>query len=64
MNSSVLMEMGYDPQAGTLEVMFPNGRVYQYSGVPAETHQAILNSDSPGSQFNALIRGLYPEGEV
>lgn len=58
--STNLCSVGYDPDSSTLEIEFNNGRLYQYSGVPAEEHQRLMSASSHGTYFNANIRNCYP----
>jgi hypothetical protein len=62
--SRSLRSIGYDPPSQTLEVEFRNGRVYRYSGVPPEQHQALLAAESRGAYFNAEIRDVFPALQV
>lgn len=55
--SSNIKSVGYDPQTETLEVEFVNGTVYQYVGVEADKHAAMMKSDTVGGYFNAHIKG-------
>ena len=43
--SSVIAEVRYDDEQEPLEVLFYNGRVYRYLGVPAEGHDALVHSE-------------------
>lgn len=58
-NSSNLSSVGYDAQSATLEVAFHNGGIYQYYGVPALTHAALLAASSHGSYLAHHIKGRY-----
>lgn len=62
--SSSLCSVGYDPESSTLEIEFNNGRLYQYSEVPAEEHQGLMSASSHGTYFNANIRNRYPYVEM
>lgn len=55
--SSNIASIGYDPQTETLEVEFKNGTVYQYHGVDADKHAALMKADTVGGHFNAHIKG-------
>jgi hypothetical protein len=54
--SSVIRSVGYDNLTSTLEIEFVNGGIYQYSGLPAEIHAALMSSGSKGSYFDQYIR--------
>lgn len=58
-NSSNIAEVGYDPSTGTLELLFHNGRLYQYFDVPTAVHDEFLRAPSPGHYFHHNIRGVY-----
>jgi hypothetical protein len=54
--SSNLAAVGYDPDTETLEVEFKNGSVYTYSAVPADVYNELMEADSIGRAFAALIK--------
>ncbi len=54
--SSNLAEVGYDPQARTLEIAFKNGGVYQYFNVPSAVHAGLMTADSLGHYFDANVK--------
>lgn len=58
--SSNIRAIGYDSDNQTLEVEFNYGAVYQYSGVPQEEHEGMMNAESKGKYLNAQIKGRYP----
>lgn len=58
-DSSNLKSVGYDPETKILEIEFKSGRVYQYSGVPEEEYDNLLNAESAGSYFAKTIRPTY-----
>jgi hypothetical protein len=58
--SSNLRSVGYDANAKLLEVEFRSGRIYRYSGVDDETHQALMDSESKGGYHFANIRSSFP----
>lgn len=58
--SSSIKSVGYSPRKQVLEVEFIAGSVYQYQGVPAEVHAALMAADSKGRYFRANIRDTYP----
>jgi hypothetical protein len=57
--SSAILSVGYDSSSETLEVEFPGGDVYQYSGVPAQVYLDLMGADSVGKYFTAYIRHNY-----
>lgn len=62
--SESLSEVGYDPELEVLEVMFRNGRVYQYLNFPNFMYERFRQSDSLGKFLNFEIKGKYPEARV
>jgi hypothetical protein len=58
--SSMLREVGYDPETLTLEVEFTSGQVYEYHDVPPEVHADLLRAESLGQYFRANILDAYP----
>lgn len=56
--SSNIKSVGYDASTQTLEVEFGSG-VYQYQGVPPETHAKLMSAESAGKFVGAEIRGKF-----
>ena len=61
--SSNIAEIGYDEASSTLEVLFLNGRLYQYFDVPAQIHQELMKP-SHSKKLNTLIKGKYRYARV
>lgn len=57
--SSVLDSVRYDPASQDLIVLFDNGDIYEYHGVPEELYQGLLQADSKGRFFHENIRDKY-----
>ncbi len=57
--SSNIHSIGYDHQAGTLEVEFTSGDVYQYFNVPEHLYQQFFHATSPGEFLNDYLRYNY-----
>lgn len=57
--SSNVASVGYNKASKTLEVEFRTGRVYQYSGVHANTARAFLAAPSKGKYVWRRLRGNY-----
>lgn len=57
--SSNLASVGYDTASKTLEIEFNSGAVWQYAGVPAGVHNAMMGADSVGKYFGDTIKGTY-----
>jgi hypothetical protein len=58
--SSNVAAVGHDPASGTLRVKFKSGAIYEYSGVSAAKHQAMMASTSKGKH---LAEHVYPHHE-
>lgn len=58
--STTLATVAYDARSQLLQLEFRNRAVYQYFGVPAEVHEALLRAPSKGKYFNRAIRGQFP----
>jgi KTSC domain len=58
--STTLATVGYDKTHKLLLLAFRSRATYQYFGVPAELHQALLDAPSKGSYFNRFVRGRFP----
>jgi len=58
--SSNVKSVGYDEPSRTMHVEFRDGGVYEYSGVPPETHQALVSAPSVGTHLHAHIKGRFP----
>jgi hypothetical protein len=56
-DSSNVRSVGHDPETNRLHVEFKNGSVYEYNGVPAHEHQALVNAPSVGSYLHQHIKG-------
>jgi hypothetical protein len=55
--SSLIAEIGYDPDARILEVRFRGGRSYHYFDVPPTEHAVLMRAASIGGYFN---RNIFP----
>ncbi len=58
--STTLATVAYDQARQLLQLEFCSRAIYQYFGVPAAVHQALLQAPSKGSYFNRFIRGRFP----
>lgn len=57
--SSNLQSVGHDPETDTLHIRFKDGSLYEYTGVPAEIHEELMNSGSPGKYVAETLKGKY-----
>jgi hypothetical protein len=62
--STTLATVAYDEARELLRLEFRSQAIYQYLGVPAIVHQALLSAPSKGSYFNQAIRGRFPYRRV
>jgi XTP/dITP diphosphohydrolase len=58
-DSTDLVSIGYDAKTRLLEIEFKEGRVYEYSDVPADVYERFTKTDSYGQYFYAFINGHY-----
>ena len=58
--STTLATVAYDEARELLQLEFCNRAIYQYLGVPAAVHEALLGAPSKGRYFNQAIRGCFP----
>jgi hypothetical protein len=63
-SSSNLRSVGYDPAAHVLEIEFHSGGIYQYTGVPASIHTALMQAGSKGSYFHDHIKDRYSTRKI
>lgn len=57
--SSSLRTIAYDESLALLRLEFQSRAVYDYFGVPAAVHEALLRAPSIGACFNAMVRGCF-----
>ena len=62
--STTLARVAYDGAQELLLLQFCSRAIYQYFGVPAAVHEALLRAPSKGRYFNRAIRGRFPYGRV
>lgn len=62
--SSNIKEAGFDSQSGTLELLFSDGRIYQYFDVPESIYEQLVAAPSVGRFFHTEIRGVYRYARV
>jgi len=58
--STTLAMVAYDDARALLQLEFCSRAIYQYFGVPAQVHAALLRAPSKGRYFNSVIRGRFP----
>jgi hypothetical protein len=59
-DSTTLAMVAYDDARELLRLEFRSRAIYQYFGVPAAVHAALLRAPSKGRYFNRVIRGRFP----
>ena len=60
-DSTLLSEVGYDPDLEKLTVIFKKtGGRYVYSGVPQETYDAMMAAGSVGGYFLKNVKPKFP----
>ena len=58
-NSSTIVDIGYDASLMTLELGFKQGVVYNYFDIPDAVYQELMRADSKGTFFHANIKNNY-----
>ena len=58
--STTLATVAYDDARELLQLEFRSRAIYQYFGVPAGVHAALLCAPSKGAYFHRVIRGRFP----
>ena len=56
-SSRVIAAIGYE--AGVLALLFHNGGLYYYRGVPVRLYLSFIVAGSKGRFYNARVRGHY-----
>jgi hypothetical protein len=59
LDSGVVLSIGYDREAFTLEIEFRNGHVYRYFDVPEAAHRLLMKASSIGGFVNAIIKPRF-----
>lgn len=54
--SSNISEIGYEPEALTLEIKFHNGHIYKYWPITLSGHRALMKAESKGAYFSKFIK--------
>ena len=63
--SSNLASIGYEVETSTLEIEFHNSGIYQYSGVPENIYQGLMDAASKGRYFHQNIKNAgYPYSKI
>jgi hypothetical protein len=57
--SDVIHAVGYDPEIDLLEIIYNDGRIYQYRDVPPEVYQGLMSAESKGRYFHENIRDEF-----
>jgi hypothetical protein len=59
MNSSAIESLEYQPEVAQLTVVFTDGYEADYDGIEQWRFMEFVNAPSPGSFFNANVRGKW-----
>jgi len=62
--SSNIDAVGYTEDDQHLFVTFKNGDTWRYDGVPQETFEDFINSDSAGKAFHSMIKGKFESEQI
>lgn len=57
--STNMKEVGYDLDTNTLEIVFRDGGIYRYFGVPESVYDGLISAASAGQYFHRMIRDKY-----
>ena len=57
--SSNILEVGYDELGEVLYITFKSGITYTYEDVPYYVYEELLSAESKGQYFHKNIRGVY-----
>jgi hypothetical protein len=58
-DSSAILEIGYDECAQQMKIKFKQGKVYNFCQTPKHIFQGLLESSSKGTYYNNHIRDNY-----
>lgn len=61
-NSTSITQIGYKRR--TMNVLFQNGKHYEFKKVPRNVFDTLSKSGSIGTFFNTEIRNNYPHKEI
>lgn len=59
LKSSRMKEAKYYKEEKILEIIFNDGKEYEYSKVPYDVYNGLVKAASAGKFFNMYIRGKY-----
>ena len=57
--SDVIHAIGYDTEIHLLEIIFNDGRIYQYRDVPLQVYEGLMRAKSKGKYFQENIRDEF-----
>lgn len=63
-DSSSILEVGYQSESSTMEILFKDGRLYQYFDVPNDVYENLVTAPSVGRYFHLHVRGIYRYARV
>ncbi len=63
-NSSNLEHAKYDETNQKLTIGFKTGALYEYTDVPMDVWEGLINASSAGSFFHQAIRGAFNYARV
>lgn len=63
-SSSQIKSVGYDAAHARLEIQFSDGDVYQYDNVPISVYEALIDAESVGKTFYAMVKGKFSSRKV
>jgi hypothetical protein len=63
-HSSNIRTIEHHPAESKLTIEFRNGGRYEYAGVSADDHKALIAAESHGKHVHARIKGRFPFTKV
>lgn len=62
--SSNVESVGYNPETETLHVRYKNGSLYEYAGVPQDTHEELMAAESVGQHLAQNVKGKFEHTQI
>jgi len=62
--SSDIESIGYDEALQRLEIKFLSGGIYQYSNVPDNIYNGVINASSHGKYFHEYVKDKFAFNKI
>ena len=63
-DSSMIRQVGYNPERRSMVVRFNTGRRYAYKEVPIKEYKALIGAESAGKHFNKKVKDMYSHTKI